>query len=331
MVKKHISVKERKPDYKKIIDNFLDDLEVGAGFQLKNLNLYPIYKSTLRKSDLVSLREALEQDIIEIKETGIVGTILVINKSKDKKILLVEGETVKGGAQNRVINTTIIIMPNTQEKIPVSCVQQHRWNTFDEPFKNSEYLSPHTHTLLAKEIHTNLQESFQSTGCYGGKGSACYAGNQGSLWAGADTFLLSANAMDATADIHKAFETKKEDIDEWMKLIQPILDQPIVGIITEIDGNVFADISDTVEFAKDNLNKIVKGFCLDAILSTEKKEVPLDEDRMVDFLETLKNGELIVGDSPNKVGQDLRIKTVDTLSNIFCYKNEIVHWIILKV
>lgn len=103
-----------------------------------------------------------------------------------------------------------------------------------------------------------------------------------------------------------------------------------MGVIAEIDGELFADISDTVEFAKMILSQVVKGYCLDAIVSRSKKETPLDEDRVVNSLEDFREGRMIVGDSPNKVGKDIRIKTEKSLSNIFSYRDQIVHWVIVK-
>ena len=330
MVKKHISVKERPVDFRQIVKRFLDELEVGAGIQHKNLNIYPIYRTRKVKTDLLSLKEALKAGILEIKETGVVREILAINKSKDKKVLIVEGETVKGGAQNRVVNTTIIIMPNTQEMIPTSCVQQHRWDTFDAPFKDIDYISPSIHANLASSIYTNLDCNFQSTGGYGGGGTMSYAANQGSLWAGAEMFLSSAGSDDKSGDIHDAYETKKEDIDEWMKKFRPLLDKPVIGIAAEIDGELFADLSDTIDFARAILPQVMRGYCLEAIISRDDKELPLDEDRIVSAMESFHKGRLISGDSPNKVGKDIRIKTDVSLSNIFCHKGEVVHWVILK-
>jgi len=331
VVKKHVSVKERPVDFRPVVKRFLDELEVGQGVQYKNLNLYPIFRRSRKvKTDLISLKEALKEGVLEIKETGVVSEILAVNKSKDKKVLIVEGETVKGGAQNRVVNTTIIIMPSTREKIPTSCVQEHRWNTFDAPFKDTDYVSPCLHAKLASPIFENLTQNFVDTGGYGGKGTSCFAADQNSLWSSAATFLSNAGSLDESGDIHDAYETKKEDIDEWMKNFMPLLNKPIIGVVAEIDGALFADLSDTIEFAKSILPQVIKGYCLDAIVSKTRQKLTLDEDRVVSALERLGEGKIISGDSPNKTGRDVRIKTNGSLSNIFVYKGEVVHWVILK-
>ncbi len=329
MVKKHVSVKERQLDYRKIAGGFLDELEVGQGIQQKNLNLYPIYRTRKVKTDLLSLKEALKAGILEIKETGNIKEVIVKNKSKDKKILLVEGETIKGGAQNRVINTTIIILPNTQENISTSCVQQQRWDNFSAGFVSSGYITPKVHTGLSSSIHKNLMQSYASSGGYGGE-LVAYSADQDNLWSETSSLLKEAGSLDGTKDIHDAYKSKKEDIDKWMEKFKPIFDRPIVGVVAEIDGKFFADISDTIEFASSILDQIVRSYCLEAIASTEEKETSLDEDRIVGALENFRKGELIIGDSPNKIGKDIRIENEGSLSNIFCYKGAVIHWVIVN-
>lgn len=329
MVKKHSSVKERQLDYKKIIGGFLDELEVGQGIQQKNLNLYPIYRTRKVKTDLLSLKEALKAGILEIKETGNIKEVVVKNKSKDKKVLLIEGETIKGGAQNRVINTTIIIMPNTQEMISTSCVQQRRWDNFSAGFTSSGYITPQVHTGLASSIHEKLSQSYEKNGAYGG-GTVCFAANQATLWSETSNLLKEIGSSDGTKDIHDAYKSKKEDIDKWMDKFKPIFDKPIVGAAAEIDGKFFADISDTVEFASAILTQIVRSYCLEAIASAKEEETPLEEDRIVGALENFQKGKLIVGDSPNKIGKDIRIENNGNLSNIFCYKGAVIHWVVVK-
>lgn len=106
-----------------------------------------------------------------------------------------------------------------------TCVQQHRWNTFDAAFKDTDYVSSSIHTGLVSPIYKKLDADFQTTGGYGAGGSVCFAADQGSLWAGADVLLSEAGSKETTKDIHDAYEAKKEDIEEWMKDFNPLLEK----------------------------------------------------------------------------------------------------------
>jgi len=54
---------------------------------------------------------------------------LTATNSSARPVLLTEGETVNGGRQNRVLNTSVLIPAATTLKIPVSCVEQGSWHT----------------------------------------------------------------------------------------------------------------------------------------------------------------------------------------------------------
>jgi hypothetical protein len=54
---------------------------------------------------------------------------LVADNRTGRLVLLVAGETVLGGLQNRVLNVSILLPANGRVLVPVSCVEQGRWNT----------------------------------------------------------------------------------------------------------------------------------------------------------------------------------------------------------
>jgi hypothetical protein len=43
-------------------------------------------------------------------------------------VLILGGDTIIGGAQNRIINITILLKAAAKTAIPVTCLEQHRWN-----------------------------------------------------------------------------------------------------------------------------------------------------------------------------------------------------------
>jgi hypothetical protein len=66
---------------------------------------------------------------VQITEQGSaeVPTITVTN-SGQRPALLVEGETVTGGQQNRVLNVSVLVPGGATINVPVSCVEDGRWN-----------------------------------------------------------------------------------------------------------------------------------------------------------------------------------------------------------
>ncbi|MDT8432952.1 MAG: DUF6569 family protein [Bacteroidales bacterium] len=69
--------------------------------------------------------------IKEITNSGSVNYLLAINTSDDY-LLLTDMDMLTGAKQNRVINVSVIIKPNSKQEINVSCVERSRWD-YDSP------------------------------------------------------------------------------------------------------------------------------------------------------------------------------------------------------
>ena len=108
-----------------------------SGFTYENLRLYPIIAKDSFKlafKDLgrfTTLKDALATNKIKITETGssgVVNTLQVENTSNDT-IILNCGEVIKGGKQDRVIESDMVLYPKSgKKKLPVFCVEQGRWS-----------------------------------------------------------------------------------------------------------------------------------------------------------------------------------------------------------
>ena len=107
-----------------------------AGFTYENLRLYPIIAKDSFKlafegiSRFTSLKDALAQSKIAIQEAGGGGSVnnLIVENLSSDTIILNCGEVIKGGKQDRVINTDLVLYPHSGKKtVPVFCVEQGRW------------------------------------------------------------------------------------------------------------------------------------------------------------------------------------------------------------
>jgi hypothetical protein len=66
-----------------------------------------------------------------IEEVSQGGSVPFLRAKNDSEfhILLIAGQMVKGGKQNRGINADMVIKPGSTAEIPVTCVEQGRWST----------------------------------------------------------------------------------------------------------------------------------------------------------------------------------------------------------
>ena len=84
-------------------------------------------------------------DASELSESGVVGRISVTNKSNSHLVLL-DGEALVGAKQNRIVERSMIIGPQSSLSVPVNCVWSGRGNrtpiTSLEGWGNSLYTIP---------------------------------------------------------------------------------------------------------------------------------------------------------------------------------------------
>lgn len=73
------------------------------------------------KLTITELERGAEVPELEARNTG------------DVAVLLVPGEELVGGLQDRVVNAPVVLMPNTTTRVPVSCIEQGRWAFRDVP------------------------------------------------------------------------------------------------------------------------------------------------------------------------------------------------------
>ena len=79
-----------------------------------------------READYATLDEALALGTVAIEETSDAGQVPELKGaaiSGDRAVLLLDGEELIGAKQNRVLNLSILVPPQSSRTIPVSCVE----------------------------------------------------------------------------------------------------------------------------------------------------------------------------------------------------------------
>jgi hypothetical protein len=113
------------------VAQFLDSLMVKNGSVYQGLWIFPICLVSLDfdrgGEEMTTLSDGLKTGEIQVRETGAMDRVYVINKSGGRAVVL-EGETLVGGAQNRIINACAVVEPHADIEMPSSCVEVRRWD-----------------------------------------------------------------------------------------------------------------------------------------------------------------------------------------------------------
>ena len=104
------------------------DYRLSGPYTQNNLSIYLIHREGRSEGPApITLGEAMRQGLVKVVETGSVSSLKVRNLS-DREVFIQSGDIVKGGKQDRVLLTSLLVPPKSGY-IPIGafCVEQGRW------------------------------------------------------------------------------------------------------------------------------------------------------------------------------------------------------------
>lgn len=110
-----------------------DGSELLAPIQIDNLTLIPIVATDRTGStDVLTLDEAMQDRRLRVSELAERAGALEFANAADQPVLVLAGELLLGGKQDRVVATSALIPPHSTRAIPVRCVEHGRWSGGDD-------------------------------------------------------------------------------------------------------------------------------------------------------------------------------------------------------
>lgn len=111
------------------VANAQSSYRVSDPYTHKNLTIFLLHgKNESKKSNVLTLQEAMERRLLTVYETSNVNELEVENLSKEFDVFIQSGDIVKGGKQDRVLAISIIIPARSgRVRIEAFCVESGRW------------------------------------------------------------------------------------------------------------------------------------------------------------------------------------------------------------
>ncbi len=139
-------------------DHLAEPIRIGEPQGADALVVYPLYgpPTTLDYAALATLAGQVE--ITELEGGASVNDLTVKNAS-NKDVLLYEGEEILGAQQNRVLDVSILLAAGSKSQIPVSCVEQGRWDgsRHGERFRPSRQAAdPRLRRLKNRQVRASM-------------------------------------------------------------------------------------------------------------------------------------------------------------------------------
>ena len=226
-----------------------------------------------------------------ITETSDAGSVpeLAVDNPLDDTVLLYDGEELVGAKQNRILNVTVLVGAGAKLPIPVSCVEQGRWNRSSVDFDSATHIS-HAHLRRRKAEMLAAQPLARGVA-------------QGEVW---DEIGEKQMRMSVTSPTGANRDTFEAYGDRLRKLEDAFPLQPgQCGAVLAIGDDLCLDTVSRPDAFALLWPKLRAGYLLDALEQLDQQ--PTDVERIAGFVDEVADAVVTRGPSAG-LGQDVRLR-----------------------
>ena len=117
-------------------------IQLGDPVEHRGIVIAPLFPRRTPEAAYVTIEQALPLGfrVEEVSDSGAVPELVVRNPT-DKDVLLYDGEELLGAKQNRILNVSVLVAAGAKTLIPVSCVEEGRWQRRSAAFTSAPHAS----------------------------------------------------------------------------------------------------------------------------------------------------------------------------------------------
>jgi hypothetical protein len=236
------------------------EVQIGDPVAVGGLSVFPLTGTVVGAPPYLTGPEAFELGLIEVGELDPPEVpFLVVTNRADVPILLVEGEMLIGGDQNRTMNVTVLCPPNAAVTVPVSCVEAGRWGA-RRVVSGRTRLAPgslRAAKIVGLEPRSGAASSRRS--------------DQGRVWDEVERQSLAHAVESDTSALDDVQEQIEERIAVELDQVRAVDDQ--IGVVCTVGYRVVGlDLFDRPSTLDRYLRAIVAGHALDAPESADASD-----------------------------------------------------------
>ncbi len=287
----------------------IDRLRVGEPLVHASLTVFPIVGPRDGEVSYDLLQDALESGSLEVCEQGsaLVNSLLAIN-SGTLPVLILDGEELVGGKQNRMVNSSVLI-PKGRAILPVSCVEQGRWHDVAPSFTTREASYP----SLRREKTEQVQRSLHMAGAH--------RTDQSRVWENIRERQQEESVRSDTGAMADIYANKRESLESFERALP--YQQGAVGMAVAIGGRMIsADLFDCPATMQKLWRKLIRASAMDAVSVPVGK--PVSRSRAERMLQRVRDASLEIFPSPG-LGEDVRVHGGGVVGSALVYDGTVVH------
>jgi hypothetical protein len=321
-----------------------------------NLTVFPVVASkSYPTAEFLTLDEGLRSGEVVVTEAGNVqglirrhpapavhydsaqvNKLVLVNNSK-RPLLLLAGEIVTGGKQDRVIGKDRIVPPESEPvDLNVFCVEPGRWVATSEHFGASQAMygkaaggpihgavAPAPMAMMAQpsvrakamgdkdqgEVWAEVRKQ-QAAVIAGNTATAPHPtpGGSTTVEVSGEAPLLETHELSQTTSYAKVMENEavKKQVDavakpieeNYQSLIGQLRDKHAVGVVVAVNGRIiWADVFASTELLEKYWPKLVRSYASEAVV-TRAKEIEVTASRAQAFLENMEGRRETIENEP---------------------------------
>jgi hypothetical protein len=231
----------------------LSELSIETPIGYQRLRIIPLRLRRTSALEYLTLDEssAALVTVEESSPSGSVPELRVRNHAKDR-VFIPDGATLAGAKQNRVVNLSIMLAPESVTVIPVSCVERGRWSVLTRHCSPSWVSDSALRALMCRAVKDTLRKG-ETAGV-----------DQGAVWDYVEGMLCGSGAASPTRAYHALYERWRQELADY----EAHLPAPgnACGVAVEVDGRVQAvDLFDKPDTLRRLWPGLAKGYALAAL------------------------------------------------------------------
>ncbi|RCK72243.1 MAG: hypothetical protein IGBAC_0589 [Ignavibacteriae bacterium] len=273
--------------------------------------------------DYISGTEAIKSGLVKVTEISESGSVnnLIVDNPLDKYLFFSDGDILIGAKQNRVINVSMLLKPNSKTNIPVSCIERGRWRHSTFSFSPSEYYVPHS---VRAGKHRSLDMNLRMHKTF-------YA-NQARVWGDVDSYSERIDHFSPTGDLESGLKSSRESYDEYLRHFKS--DEEANGMAIFFDDKIVSiDVFNRDDIYKIYFPRLIQSAASETFYLKEKQfdlNEEIAKEKTYRLFSKLDEQQYVVENSPG--AGVLKSFCDDRISGfMLAYEHHLIHLAILNL
>jgi len=313
-----------------IITETLGDIRLDEPLAYRKLTVFPLTRPVDGPPEYLTLDQAMADSSIKIGEVSESGNVPEIRfqNTGSKPTLLVDGEEISGGKQNRILNISILAPAKETITIPVTCVEAGRWGRHDSGYRRerdrilrsrlrAEFEeADHIAFMRMRRVkHVAVTQSLKAAG-------SRYA-SQAEVWSEIEDLDGDMGTRSPTRAMRDSYEQRRQSLEEYVQALPMVKDQ--VGAAFALNNRLVGlDLFDHPHTLSRILPKLIRSHAMEALREPDTVAEVASVDAARDFIGEIVNATTTRYPAIGE-GEDLRLESNQIVGGALEARARLIH------